>query len=312
MEGELPPAGGPWPSAGAIEVVHLEVRYRPELPFALQAVTCSIAPKSKVGIVGRTGSGKSTFLSTLWRLIEPSGGTDGNGAGAVRIDGVDCSTLKLRVFRSRLAIIPQDPVLFNDTVRYNLDPFDERTDDELHEVLSLVQLAPLIESLTDGLSHRVTEGGSNFSVGQRQLLCLARATLRHSLILALDEATASVDNDTDATLQRSIRLMFAECTVLTIAHRLHTIMDSTHVMLFEGGRLCEYDPPEVLLADPHSRFSALVAGAGSAEGQLREMAFSAASQRISAEYKSTIPLHAGSSGQPQGEDAESNAAPAAS
>jgi ABC-type multidrug transport system fused ATPase/permease subunit len=271
LGGDEPPAGH-WPSAGAIEMKNLAVRYRPELPLALRAVTCTIPPKAKVGIVGRTGSGKSTFLSSIWRLIEAEGGMDGTGAGAIRIDGVDISTLKLPSLRSRLAIIPQDPVLFNDSVRYNLDPFATATDAELHEVLALVQLSDAIAALPGTLDHKVSEGGANFSVGQRQLLCLARATLRRSMLLALDEATASIDNETDAVLQTAIRRMFADCTVLTIAHRLHTIMDSTSIMLFESGLLCEYDEPHTLLADPTTKFSRLVAKTGAAAAQLREMA----------------------------------------
>lgn len=269
--GDEPPAGH-WPSAGAIEVRNLAVRYRPELPLVLRAVSCTIPPKAKVGIVGRTGSGKSTFLSSIWRLIEAEGGINGTGAGAIRIDGVDISTLNLPGLRSRLAIIPQDPVLFNDSVRYNLDPFNTASDAELHEVLSMVQLSDAVAALPGTLEHKVSEGGANFSVGQRQLLCLARATLRRSMLLALDEATASIDNETDAVLQAAIRRMFADCTVLTIAHRLHTIMDATSIMLFEGGALREYDEPHVLLADPASKFSRLVAKTGAAAPQLREMA----------------------------------------
>jgi len=269
--GDAPPAAS-WPSAGVIVVTNLTVRYRPELPPALRGVSCAIPAKAKVGVVGRTGSGKSTFLSTVWRLIEAEGGADGRGLGAIQIDGVDISRLNLSQLRSRLAIIPQDPVLFNDTVRYNLDPFGTADDDELERVLELVQLADAIRAVEGGLDHKVSEGGANFSVGQRQLLCLARATLRRSSVLALDEATASIDNETDAVLQTAIRQMFAECTVLTIAHRLHTIMDSSHVMLFDAGALAEFDDPHRLLSDPASSFSQLVDKTGSAAPQLRQMA----------------------------------------
>jgi len=268
--GASPP--GHWPTAGAITITKLSVRYRPELPLALRAVSCVIPPAAKVGIVGRTGSGKSTFLAVLWRLIEAEGGVDGRGAGAVCIDGVDVQTLKLAELRARLAIIPQDPVMFNDTLRYNLDPFGERSDDELRQVLELVQMKGVVGTLADGLGHRISEGGANFSVGQRQLVCLARAALRKAPILALDEATASIDNETDAVLQAAIRKQFAECTVLTIAHRLHTIMDSTSVMVFESGALSEHDAPAALLDDPASLFSQLVAKTGSAAPHLRAMA----------------------------------------
>ena len=272
-----PPA--PWPTVGAIEMTKLCVRYRPELPFALVDVSCTIAPKSKVGVVGRTGSGKSTFVSALWRLVEPSGGVDGAGGGAIRIDGVDISTLQVLELRSRLAIIPQDPVLFTNTLRYNLDPFALCTDAELRRVLKLVQLEDLVGELEGGLEYKVSENGANFSVGQRQLLCLARATLRHSAVLVLDEATASIDNETDAVLQRAIREMFIDCTVLTIAHRLHTIMDSTQVMLFDAGRLAEFDAPESLLAEPESMFSQLVDNTGPAAEGLRALAAEAAGAR---------------------------------
>ena len=236
-----------------------------------------------MGIVGRTGSGKSTFLASIWRLIEAEGGTNGLGLGAISIDGVDISRLSLSGLRSRLAIIPQDPVLFNDSVRYNLDPFSTSTDAELHDVLALVQLSDAIAALPQKLDHKVSEGGSNFSVGQRQLLCLARATLRRSMLLALDEATASIDNETDAVLQTAIRKMFADCTVLTIAHRLHTIMDATAIMLFDGGALREYDEPHTLLSDSESAFSRLVAKTGAAAPQLREMARVAHEQRHAVE-----------------------------
>jgi len=284
--GELPPSK--WPTTGQIAVNDLSIRYRPELPLALRSVSVTIPAKAKVGIVGRTGSGKSTFLAALWRLVEPQGYKPSVPSGAILIDGVDTSSLHLSSFRSRLAIIPQDPVLFNDTLRYNLDPFGERTDNELHAVLDLVQMAATVRELPDGLRHQVAEGGANFSVGQRQLICLARATLRRSALLALDEATASIDNETDATLQRAIRSMFAECTVLTIAHRLHTIMDSTAVMLFDQGALAEYDAPEVLLADPASRFSALIDETGSAAQHLRGLALSAASERSSTARASAV------------------------
>ena len=253
-----------WPTAGGIVATGLGVRYRPELPYALRDVSCAIAPRSKVGIVGRTGSGKSTFVSALWRLVELE--------GSLQIDGVDVRALGLKELRSRLAIIPQDPVLFNATVRYNLDPFHVQPEAELRRVLELVQMKDVIDGLPSGLAHGVKEGGANFSVGQRQLLCLARATLRHSKVLVLDEATASIDNGTDAVLQAAIRKTFDACTVLTIAHRLHTIMDSTEVMLFDAGRLAEHAPPHTLLADPASLFSKLVDDTGSAADHLRTLA----------------------------------------
>ena len=269
--GAAAPAGE-WPTAGGIAVRDMCVRYRPELPLALKHVNAEIAPRSKVGVVGRTGSGKTTFVSALWRLVQPTRGADGPAEGALSIDGVDLCTLELRSLRSRLAIIPQDPIIFNDSVRYNLDPFGEHSDAELLDALRLVQLADAVAALEKGLGHGVGEGGSAFSVGQRQLLCLARAMLRHSKVIVLDEATASIDNETDNILQATIRQTFRDATVLTIAHRLHTVMDSTQIMLFEAGELREFDSPQVLLAEPDSLFSKLVDDTGSAAAHLRQLA----------------------------------------
>jgi len=272
-----PTAGDPlpspqWPQRGQIVATSLCVRYRPELPLALDCVTCTVDAAAKVGVVGRTGSGKTTFVSALWRLVEPTHGDGTERAGALTIDGVDLSTLELRALRSRLAIIVQDPVLFNESVRYNLDPFSEHSDAELHRVLHNAQLEAPIAKLDKGLLAPVGEAGGNFSVGQRQLLCLARAMLRKSSVVVLDEATASIDNDTDAVLQTCIREVFADATVLTIAHRLHTIMDSTKVMLFDKGELKEHDEPATLLEDTDSLFSALVNDTGSAAEHLRTLA----------------------------------------
>jgi len=276
-----PAPEGLWPTSGRIVVNKLCVRYRPELPLVLHDVTATIEGKSKIGIVGRTGSGKSTFVSVLWRLVQLSGGEDGAGKGAVSIDGCDINSLKLSDLRSRLAIIPQDPVLFNDTVKYNLDPFGSVSDEELWRVIDLCQMKEAILALPDGIEHKVSENGANFSVGQRQLLCMARAALRHSAVLVLDEATASIDNDTDALLQQAIRKAFSECTVLTIAHRLHTIMDSTQIMLFESGKLVEYDEPHALLSNSSSSFSELVKNTGAAAEHLRSMATEASLKRNS-------------------------------
>ena len=181
--------------------------------------------------------------------------------GRILIDGIDTGEINLESLRSKISIIPQDPVLFSATIRYNLDPFDAYNDDEIWRALEEVEL----KSSINGLQFMVTEGGSNFSVGQRQLICLARAILRNNKILLLDEATANIDQTTDALIQRTIREKFIDCTVLTIAHRLHTIMDSDKVLVMENGYAKEYDIPYKLLQQPFGFFRDLVNNLGQAE-----------------------------------------------
>jgi len=160
--------------------------------------------------------------------------------------------------RSNLSIIPQDPVMFNSTVKYNLDPFETASEEELWTVLEKVQMVEAIASLPNGLEHQVSEGGSNFSLGQRQLICIARSLLRKPKILVMDEATASIDNTTDAQIQEMIRTNFKDATTLTIAHRLNTIMDSDRVLVLDDGEVAEFDTPKALLANENSLFRAMV------------------------------------------------------
>ncbi|KAM8806261.1 ATP-binding cassette sub-family C member 2 [Eudromia elegans] len=247
-----PPRG--WPSRGEIQFTDYQVRYRPELELVLQGITCSIRSTEKVGVVGRTGAGKSSLTNCLFRVLEAAGGT-------IAIDGLDISTIGLHDLRQNLTIIPQDPVLFSGTLRMNLDPFDQYPDEEVWKALELAHLKTYVQELPEGLLHRVSEGGENLSVGQRQLVCLARALLRKAKILILDEATAAVDLETDHLIQTTIRSEFANCTVLTIAHRLHTIMDSNRVMVLQAGRIVEYDSPEELL-QKQGIFSAMAKDAG--------------------------------------------------
>ncbi|XP_062927402.1 canalicular multispecific organic anion transporter 1 isoform X1 [Mobula hypostoma] len=229
-----------WPSKGEIRFVDYEVRYRPELDLVLQGFSCDIRTNEKVGIVGRTGAGKSSLTNSLFRIIEAAG-------GKILIDGLDISTIGLHDLRQRLTIIPQDPVMFSGTIRMNLDPFNTYSDEEVWRALELAHLKNFISGLADKLQHGVSEGGENLSVGQRQLLCLARALLRKSKILILDEATAAVDLETDELIQSTIRSQFADCTILIIAHRLFTIMDCTRVMVLDTGRIIEFDTPAALL-----------------------------------------------------------------
>ncbi|NWI81359.1 MRP2 protein, partial [Dryoscopus gambensis] len=208
----------------------------------------------QVGVVGRTGAGKSSLTNCLFRVLEAAG-------GKIIIDEVDIATIGLHDLRKNLTIIPQDPVLFTGTLRMNLDPFDQYSDEEVWKALELAHLKTYVQGLPEGLLHLVSEGGENLSVGQRQLVCLARALLRKAKILILDEATAAVDLETDHLIQTTIRREFADCTVLTIAHRLHTIMDSNRVMVLQAGQIVEFDSPEELLMK-QGIFSAMAKDAG--------------------------------------------------
>lgn len=252
-----PPSG--WPSAGAISLSNLYLRYRNDLPFVLKGIRAEIRPGEKIGIVGRTGSGKSSLLYTLLRLVEPcsSDGAPGPTPGAVKIDGIDVARLGLKDLRSSISIIPQDPWLANGTIRFNVDPLKLASDTAIWNALKKAHIGDHILGLEKKLDHIIEAGGRNFSVGQSQLICLARALLRQSRLLLLDEATAAVDPLTDDLIQRTIREEFRHSTVLTIAHRLHTIMDSDRVLVLEAGNVVEFDSPKALLEQPGSFFAAL-------------------------------------------------------
>lgn len=244
-----------WPSGGKVEFKDVTMRYRPELEPALRRLNFSVNAGEKLGVVGRTGSGKSSIIVTLLRLTECE-------SGHIYIDGQDVQALGLVKLRQSLAMIPQDPVLFGKTsLRDNLDPLGEHTDAEVESALNLVRMNNK-ELLPEGLRTEVEEGGAPFSVGQRQLLCLARAALRRSRVLLLDEATASVDGDTDAFIQQTIRETFRDSTVLCIAHRLNTILDSDKVMVMGAGACKELGPPSQLLASPNSELRALAIQSG--------------------------------------------------
>eukprot|EP00258_Populus_trichocarpa_P051203 XP_024467222.1 ABC transporter C family member 2 isoform X3 [Populus trichocarpa] len=258
IESNRPPPG--WPSSGAIKFEDVVLRYRPELPPVLHGLSFTIFPSDKVGIVGRTGAGKSSMLNALFRIVELE-------RGRILIDDCNISKFGLMDLRKVLGIIPQAPVLFSGTVRFNLDPFSEHNDADLWEALERAHLKDVIRRNSLGLDSEVTEAGDNFSVGQRQLLSLARALLRRSKILVLDEATAAVDVRTDALIQKTIREEFRSCTMLIIAHRLNTIIDCDRVILLDSGRVLEYDTPEELLSNENSAFSKMVQSTGAANAQ---------------------------------------------
>ncbi|RZC84948.1 hypothetical protein C5167_047739 [Papaver somniferum] len=240
-----------WPTAGRVDICDLKMRYRADTPLVLRGVSCTFEGGHKIGIVGRTGSGKTTLISALFRLVDPVG-------GQIVIDGIDISTIGLHDLRSRLGIIPQEPTLFSGTVRYNLDPLDQYTDHEIWEVVGKCQLLEAIQNKDEGLDGLVAQDGANWSMGQRQLFGLGRALLRKSQILVLDEATASIDNATDCILQKIIRTEFAKCTVITVAHRIPTVMDSTMVLAISDGKIVEYDEPMKLMKEEGSLFGQLV------------------------------------------------------
>ncbi|XP_035695041.1 multidrug resistance-associated protein 1-like isoform X5 [Branchiostoma floridae] len=230
-----------WPSEGKVNFNSYQTRYREGLDLVIKGIDVTIKGGEKIGIVGRTGAGKSSLTLAIFRIIEAAGGD-------IEIDGVNISKIGLHDLRGRITIIPQDPVLFSGTLRMNLDPFDSCSDQDIWVALELSHLKDFVMGLGAQLEHEVSEGGENLSVGQRQLVCLARALLRKSKILVLDEATAAVDLETDDLIQSTIRTQFADCTVLTIAHRLNTIMDSTRVLVLDAGRIAEFDSPQDLIA----------------------------------------------------------------
>ncbi|KAF8364170.1 hypothetical protein PRIPAC_91093 [Pristionchus pacificus] len=243
-----------WPSDGGVHIDNYSTRYREGLDLVLKGINARVRPGEKIGIVGRTGAGKSSFALALFRMIEPAG-------GSINIDGRSTSSMGLHELRKRLTIIPQEPVLFSGSVRFNLDPFGDYSDDQLWKALELAHLESFSKTLTNGLEHKISEGGENISVGQRQLVCLARATLRSSKILVLDEATAAVDLQTDNLIQATIRSHFKHCTVFTIAHRLNTILDYDRIMVMDKGEVAEMDSPAALMADKNSLFSKMLADA---------------------------------------------------
>ncbi|SCV70403.1 BQ2448_1797 [Microbotryum intermedium] len=281
------PAPASWPSAATkgslIEVQDLTIKYAPDLPATLKGVTFSVMPGERIAIVGRTGAGKSTLAMSLLRVVAPASGT-------IVIDGIDITSIALDDLRSRVTLLPQDAVLFSGTLRYNLDPFDEHSDEECLDALRRVHIIspstlpkgsdgsvedfasedPSISTMLSLVSP-VAEGGENFSQGQRQLIAMARALLRNPVILILDESTASLDTNLDENLQATIREQFQQTAVITIAHRLRTIVDNSRIIVMDAGKIVECDTPRALLQDEHGLFTEMCRHSGEYE-KLREIA----------------------------------------
>lgn len=244
-----------WPSKGEVVFKELSFKYRDDLPTVLDRVSLEVAANDRVGICGRTGSGKSTAMLALYRIANPSG-------GRIEIDGVDTRAVPLKRLRSSLSIIPQESFVFSGSIRENLDPFAQYSDEEVWDALRKVNMREYVDGLDGRLQAKVAEGGSNMSLGQRQLICIARVLLRRSKIVLLDEATAAIDTATDTEIQKVLRENFNDCTLLVIAHRLDTISDSSKVLVLRQGRVAEYDDPAKLSADPNGIYSAMVRKAG--------------------------------------------------
>jgi len=253
------PAPVGWPTQGKVEFRNVSCSYREEMPEILKGVTFTVEAGQHVGVCGRSGAGKSSLINALFRLVECS-------QGEIEIDGVNIATLRLSLLRSNLAVIPQDPVLFHGTIRYNLDPFNHRTDEACWNSLKRVNLEATVRAL-GGLESQIAESGANFSLGQKQLFCFARALLRNCKLVVLDEATASVDVETDQLIQTMLREELRNCTVLTIAHRLDSIADYDKILVLDQGRVAEFDSPVNLLTNANSHFYRLLHAARSAEGQ---------------------------------------------
>jgi ABC-type multidrug transport system fused ATPase/permease subunit len=256
-----------WPQTGAISFENVNLSYpsRPDV-LILKDLSFSVRPGEKVGIIGRTGSGKSTLMTALYRLVELVG-------GKIEIDRIDIASMGLKTLRKNIEIIPQEPVLFSGTIRENLDVESLYEDVDVWDVLERIGLKEFVSSLSEKLQSPVLENGENLSVGQRQLICLGRAILSKPKILIMDEATASVDTDADALIQQSIKTHFKDSTVLSIAHRLNTIADFDRVLVLQDGVKMEFDTPHALLANPSGLFSQLADATGTANSALlREIA----------------------------------------
>ncbi|OQR87169.1 ATP-binding Cassette (ABC) Superfamily [Thraustotheca clavata] len=236
-----------WPAQGQVTFDQVDLRYRSGLPRVLRKLSFAVEPMEKIGVVGRTGAGKSSLVVAFMRLVEIS-------SGRILLDGIDIGTIGLHDLREKISIIPQDPVLFSGTIRSNLDPFNRYDDNALWTAVKRAHLTNSVDSLDD----KVDERGQNFSVGERQLICIARALLKKSRVILMDEATASIDPATDRLIQQSIREEFVNCTTLTIAHRINTILDCDRILVMDKGSVAEFDAPSELLKNANGLFKNLV------------------------------------------------------
>ena len=229
-----------WPSEGRIKFVNYSVRYRPDTEIVLKDLNIEIHAHEKVGIVGRTGSGKSTISLCLLRMIEAL-------KGKIYIDDVDISTIDLCKLRSKLTVIPQDPTLMQGTLRFNIDPMKLYSDNEIINVLRMIDFEYVVNEHPLGLQREITEGGDNLSVGEKQLVCIARAMLRRSKVVVLDESTASVDYHNEEVIQKAINNVFSMSTVITIAHRIKTVVNCDRVVVVDNGEVVEFDSPKEMI-----------------------------------------------------------------
>ncbi|XP_078051143.1 ATP-binding cassette sub-family C member 5-like isoform X2 [Augochlora pura] len=241
-----------WPTYGKLEFHKVQLSYRKDLAPVLNNISFAINAGEHIGIVGRTGAGKSSLIVALFRLVEIS-------SGKIKIDDVDVAKINLDTLRSKLSIIPQDPILFSGTIRSNLDPFKECNDLDIWDALEKTKMKEKVKSMPGLLDAPVEVEGNNLSVGERQLLCLTRALLRNSKIIILDEATAAVDPETEECVQTTIQNEFLHCTVLTIAHRLKTVISCDRIIVMKNGRILEFDKPSILSSNPDSEFSKMLA-----------------------------------------------------
>lgn len=240
-----------WPEEGYMEFKNVSLKYRPTTEIVLNRLSFKIQKGEKIGVVGRTGAGKSTICLAISRIVEIF-------EGSILIDGLDISQVQIETLRSRITLIPQDPTMFTGTLRFNLDPEEKATDEEILALLKEGQLQSLIDNNPKGLNQEITENGSNLSSGERQLLCICRAILRNSKLVILDEATANIDVVTEQNIQNLINSKFKDATMVVIAHRINTIIQSDRVLVLSFGQIKEFDAPSKLMSNPMSEFSQLI------------------------------------------------------